>query len=93
MAIIRKDSSAVDRIRAEFEQAKRTGNIGEIKSLQDELFFLKSDTGKGLIVNDSPSKNQREITNLIVEMDEYMSDLSDMAFEEDEIGFGEGMEF
>lgn len=93
MAIVRDNKSTIDRIRENFEYAKRTGNIGEIKSLQDELFFLKSDTGRGLVVNESPSKNQREVTDLIVEMDEYMSDLRDREFEEDEIGFGEGMEF
>lgn len=93
MAIVR--SNPVDRIRNSFEQAKRTGNIGEVRSLQDELFCLRAGSGGGLVVNEGNSKLQREVTDLIAEMDSYISDLSDRVFEDDEYesNYGEEMEY
>lgn len=95
MAIIRTNKNPVDRIREAFEQAKRSGNIGEVKSLQDELFCLRSGSGRGLVVNEENSSLQREVTDLIVEMDNYISDLSDRVFEDDEYesNYGEEMEY
>lgn len=95
MAIARKNTNVVDRIRKNFEDAKRTGNIGEVRSLQDELFCLRAGSGGGLVVNEGNSSLQREVTNLIVEMDEYITDLSDRVFDDDEYesNYGEEMEF
>lgn len=95
MAIVRTNKNPVDKIREAFEQAKRSGNIGEVKSLQDELFCLRSGSGGGLVVNEENSSLQREVTGLIVEMDDYISDLSDRVFEDDEYesNYGEEMEY
>lgn len=95
MAIVRKNSNVIDRIREGFEEAKRTGNIGEVRSLQDELFCLRAGSGGGLVVNEGNSKLQREVTDLIVEMDNYINDLSDRIFEDDEYesNYGEEMEY
>lgn len=93
MAIRMKNEDIVSRIRSEFEQAKKTGNIGEVRSLQDELFCLRE--GRGLVVNGESSALQRGVTNLICEMDSYISDLSDRIFDDDEYesNYGEEMEY
>jgi hypothetical protein len=73
---------SVEDIRADFENAKRTGNIGEVESLQDELFCMRMGSRGGLVVNGENTSLQRQVTDLITEMDCYIADLREMEFDE-----------
>ena len=84
MAIYRNrdTSEKLSEIQIEFESAKHTGNLGQIKKIQELLVNLEIDnrftspTGENAII-------RRKITDLTMDIDSYLSDLLDRTFEDD----------